>query len=177
MRPHAITEERGAGPGLPLPSHGAQAGLGPGSKGVGWGETLDASAHRCEPRPRTRVPPQESVFLGPPPSQPLWMGIKKEKTEMVLPPPGRRAHGEKSFLLSVLFVGPLLPPRTCRDLPQPGTTGEGVEKTPLTVGLGTQSLGMGARETEEWGGALGPASGRSFFPFWFIGSMWGAGEA
>lgn len=110
-------EERRAGPGLPLPSHRMQPGLGPGSEGVGFGEALDANAHQSEPRPGTHPPSQKSLFLGLPPSQPLWMGIKKEKKEMVLPPPGRPAHDERCFLQSVVSVGPLFPPRpTCRDL-------------------------------------------------------------
>lgn len=83
------------------------------------------------------------------------MGIKKEKKEMVLPPPGRPAHDERCFLRSVVSVGPLLPPRpTCRDLlaacsvfPSLGLIGEATEKTAFTVGLGTQSLGVRPRRT------------------------------
>lgn len=81
------------------------------------------------------------------------MGIKKEKKEMVLPPPGRRAHDEKCFLLIMVSVEPPLPPSlTCRDLlaahlvfPTPGLAGERVEKTTLLVGLGTQRVGVGVR--------------------------------
>lgn len=58
---------------------------------------------------------QEPLFLGPPPFQPLWMGLKKAKKELVLPPPGRHAHDAKC-----LSVEPSLPPSpTCRDLRLP----------------------------------------------------------
>lgn len=120
------------------------------------GKTLGASAHQSEPRLWTPVHHSGVSLPGPPslpPSQPLWMGIKKEKKEMVLPPPGRRAHDEKCFLLIVVSVEPPLPPSlTCRDLlaarlvfPTPGLAGEGVAKTTLPVGWRTRRVGVGVR--------------------------------
>ena len=80
------SKENRAGTGLSRPGQGVQPGLGTESARVGCREILPISLS-----PDCGVSlSQKSLFLAPSLSQTLSMGIKKEKKEMVLPPPGRR---------------------------------------------------------------------------------------
>ena len=123
-------KENRAGTVLSWPGQGVQPGLGTESAGVRCREILPTS---LSPGYGVSLS-QKALFLAPPLSQPLSMGIKKEKKEMVLPPPGRRAHDEKC-----LPAEPSIPPNpTCRDLmaARPRTAWGGVEKASLMVGWG-----------------------------------------
>ena len=149
------------------------------------GGTPDASAGQSKPRP---LSPNSGISLPEPPSLPAILdGDKKRKKETILPQPGRRAHDEKRFLLSVVSVEFPLPTR--HDLlaahpvflpsvfHTPGLVGEGVKKTPLMLRLGTQSPGVGVSANGGMKGSPRTSLRQVIFPFLVFRERVGVGRS